>query len=325
MNYVMPQLAYNLSDNIKRCLGEIDTLRKSIVLTSINPKISLRLRWNSEIERIYWAFSLTDFQYFKQQITDILIKRSEGNKKMPKEKRLILDYKKALDYIRSDWLAANKEIDANTVRDLFDIAIKPTAGNPSVTKFNSRKNLIDHLMEYLRAGKEHPVIQAGIAHIQILGLSPFNEGNGRISRLLTYLVLYKEGYDFNDLFYLEEYFRKDIVSLREAVKSVDLTQNMTLWLEYFTKGVVIQLEKTYENIKTEKFGSSTPYTFWRLNDRQEEILVILQNPNEKVNNSRVQKLFKTTQITASRDLAKLTSLGLLFPHGKGRSTYYTKV
>lgn len=312
----MPQLAYNLSDNIKRCLGEIDTLRKSIVLTSINPKILLRLKWNSEIERIYWAFSLTDHQYSKQEIADILIKRSGGS---------VLNYKKALDYIRSDWLAANKEVSAKSVRDLFDIAIKNTAGNPSVTKFNTRKNLIDHLMEYLKVGKEHPVIQAGIAHIQILGLSPFNEGNGRISRLLTYLILYKEGYDFSDLFYLEEYFRKDVVSLREAVKSVDSTQNITLWLEYFTKGIVIQLEKTYENIKTEKFGVSTPYTFWRLNERQEEILVILQNPNEKVNNARVQKLFNTSQITASRDLAKLTSLGLLFPHGKGRSTYYTRV
>lgn len=321
----MPQLAYNLSDNIKRCLGEIDTLKKSIVLTSINPKIYLRLKWNSEIERIYWAFSLTDHQYSKQQIADILIKRSEGNKRTPKERRLILDYKKALDYIRSEWLAANKVVDANVVRNLFDIAVKGTAQNPSVTKFNARKNLIDHLMEYLRTGKEHPVIQAGIAHIQILGLSPFNEGNGRISRLLTYLILYKEGYDFNDLFYLEEYFRKDIVSLREAVKNVDLTQNMTLWLEYFTKGMVIQLEKTYDNIKTEKFGVSTPYTFWRLNERQEEILVILQNPNEKINNARVQKLFNISQITASRDLAKLTSLGLLFPHGKGRSTYYTRV
>lgn len=325
MNNTMPQLAYNLSDNIKRCLGEIDTLRKSIVLTSINPKISLRLRWNSEIERIYWAFSLTDFQYSKQQVTDILIKRSEGNKKMPKEKRLILDYKKALDYIRSDWLAANKEINAGVVRNLYDIAVKSTAQNPSITKFNSRERLIEHLIEYLRIGKEHPVIQAGIAHIQILGLSPFNEGNGRISRLLTYLILYKEGYDFNDLFYLEEYFRKDLVSLKEAVKSVDLTQNMTLWLEYFTKGVVIQLEKTYENIKSEKFGASTPYTFWKLNERQEEILRILQNPNEKVNNARVQKLFNISQITASRDLAKLTNLGLLFPHGKGRSTYYTRV
>ncbi len=321
----MPQLAYNLSPNIQRCLGEIDTLRKSIVLTPINPKISLRLRWNSEIERVYWAFSLTDYQYTKQEVADILIKRSEGNKKLPREKRLILDYKKALDYIRSEWLAANKEINAGVVRNLFDIAIRKTAQNPSITRFNSREKLIDHLMDYLRTGREHPVIQAGIAHIQILGLSPFNEGNGRISKLLTYLILYKEGYDLNDLFYLEEYFRKDLVSLKEAVKSVDSTQNMTLWLEYFTKGVVIQLEKTYENIKTERFGVSTPYTFWKLNERQQEILRILQNPNEKVNNTRVQRLFNTSQITASRDLAKLTNLGLLFPHAKGRSTYYTRV
>ncbi len=44
-----------------------------------------------------------------------------------------------------------------------------------------------------------------------------------------------------------------------------------------------------------------------------------------ITNKKVQKLFKVSQITASRDLAKLASVGLLFTHGKGRSVYYTKV
>ncbi|MCX6732604.1 MAG: hypothetical protein NTV98_03635 [Candidatus Roizmanbacteria bacterium] len=52
---------------------------------------------------------------------------------------------------------------------------------------------------------------------------------------------------------------------------------------------------------------------------------LFSTPGAKVSNRMVQKKFKVSQITASRDLAKLADSGLIFAIGKGRSTYYTKV
>ncbi len=66
-------------------------------------------------------------------------------------------------------------------------------------------------------------------------------------------------------------------------------------------------------------------SYFELNDRQTSILNMLDLPQGSITNRKIQKAYKVSQITASRDLAKLTTLGFLFSHGKGRSVYYTKV
>jgi len=78
-------------------------------------------------------------------------------------------------------------------------------------------------------------------------------------------------------------------------------------------------------IKGLKSQDNLPSSFWKLNGRQQSILSVLENPGEKITNKDVQKKFGVSQITASRDLSHLTTLGLLLAHGKGRSVYYTKV
>jgi Fic family protein len=177
----------------------------------------------------------------------------------------------------------------------------------------------------LQAGSENPVIQAGVAQIQLVTLAPFTDGNGRTARLLALLFLYKAGFDFRGLLVLEEYFRRDLAAFQEATESVSKNQNLTFWLEYFAKGVETQLEKALEDIASSRFKTHLPASFWNLNDRQKEILSILEQPGSTITNKKVQQLFKISQITASRDLSRLASLGLIFVNGKGRSTYYTKI
>ena len=101
---------------------------------------------------------------------------------------------------------------------------------------------------------------------------PFAQGSGRMARLVNYLFLYRKGFDFRGLLVLDEYIRKDIVALREAVNSVFQTKNLTLWLEYYLQGMVIQLTKAYE---TESSHTTDPY-FSGLNERQKKILYKLQ-------------------------------------------------
>src|SRR3989338_8065412 len=51
-----------------------------------------------------------------------------------------------------------------------------------------------------------PVLVAGIAHLEIAAIHPFNDGNGRTARALATLILYQRGYDFRRLFALEDYY-----------------------------------------------------------------------------------------------------------------------
>jgi hypothetical protein len=217
-----------------------------------------------------------------------------------------------------------KQITFGVIEKLNDTYAKGL-GFKNTNSFISIKKDIVALLDFLQTGNEHPVIQAGIAQINLIRFPALIENRGCLARLIPYLFLYKYGYNFRGLLVLDEYFRRDLATLKEVVSNVEKTNNLTLWLEYFTKGISSQLQKTLINLQSLKFQTDLPTTFWRLNSRQKEIINLLDNPDLVITNKDIQKMFKISQITASRDLSKLTKLGLLFPYGKGRSTYYLKV
>ena len=88
----------------------------------------------------------------------------------------------------------------------------------------------------------HPVIASEIAQFQLVHIHPFLDGNGRTSRLLSTLCLYRAGYDFKRLFTISEYYDRDRMAFYQALQSVRRTNmDMTSWIEFFTIGLATQL------------------------------------------------------------------------------------
>jgi len=88
----------------------------------------------------------------------------------------------------------------------------------------------------------HPVMVSGIAQFQLVHIHPFLDGNGRTSRLLATLCLYRAGYDFKRLFTISEYYDRDRPAFYHAIQSVRASgMDMTGWLEYFVEGLSAQL------------------------------------------------------------------------------------
>ncbi len=106
------------------------------------------------------------------------------------------------------------------------------------------KPMMLSMVKWLSNEKEiHPVLVSAIAQFQLLHIHPFVDGNGRTSRLLSTLYLYKMGYDFKRLFSLSEYYDRDKVAYYEAIQAVrDHDLDMTGWLEFFTYGLLEALE-----------------------------------------------------------------------------------
>jgi Fic family protein len=318
----MAVLAYNLSPKLEESLDKIDVLNKRILLASIPPKTEIRMAWETNLQRIYWSLSLTENTLSKPEVIRLL--SGTGIRKLGRDQREVLNYKTALDYIKQEWLISKNPVTFATINRLFEIYSKritlPGRGNTA-----SIKKQLNYFLDYLQTANEHPIIQAGIAQIQMIELSHQTDGNGSLARLIPYLFLYKNGYHFRSLLVLDEYFRRDVVGLKTAIESVASNNNLTLWLEYFASALIAQLNVAINNIENTKFQTDLPASFWKLNDRQREIIILLEQPGVRISNKNVQKMFGVSQITASRDLAKLVSLGFLFSYGKGRSVYYTRV
>ncbi len=83
----------------------------------------------------------------------------------------------------------------------------------------------------------HPVLISGIAQFQLVHIHPFLDGNGRTSRLLSTLCLYRNGYDFKRLFSISEYYDRDRSAFYQAIQQVrEHNMDLTGWLEYFIEG-----------------------------------------------------------------------------------------
>lgn len=318
-------LSYNISEKLGSYLNAIDKLRQQIVLTPLSQKSEMRLKWNGLLERIYWSLSLTEDSISKAKTSDILSNISINPKgKLTPLEHDTLNLRRAMSYIKEDWLAINNETSMSTVKKLYDLACRQTLGKMTgLTEYSEKR--MSTMLTYLDNGADHPVIQAGIAQVETINITPFDTGNSRVARLLSYLYLYKNGYDVREMISFEEAYRHDMATFKQVTNLSRSEGNLTLWLEYFAFCIMTSLEKTAEIIKNQKFGKDIPASFWKLNARQKQILNYLENPDMKITNKVVQKMYDVSQITASRDLTELTTLGLLFTRGKGRSVFYTKV
>ena len=319
----MLNLSYNLSTILKDRLQKIDLIRKDILVTPLSPKTELQMRWDVMINRTYNSLVLANSPLTKPEMVKILTSRiifekDKSKRKLNPSAEDVVLYKKALDYISQYWLVPGKNVTVKDVLILYDMFCEGDLKLPA--------SRIQEVLDYVQAHEDHPVIQAGVAGLGIVRIQPFSLGNGRLSRLLSYVFLYKNGYDIRGLIEFEKTWTQDRQTYLEAIKIALEVTSITLWLEYFSNSVLTalnQVSKKIQDSASENLGVHS--SFWDISDRQKSIISTLDQPGLSITNRKVQKQFKVSQITASRDLSKLANLGLLFTHGKGRSVYYTKV
>lgn len=181
--------------------------------------------------------------------------------------RELLNYRDAFELV-SEYLESGEPITEGLIREIHKrlvAGVRGGAGSPgryrTIQNYvaNSRTGevvytpptpeevapLMRELVLWLREETAvHPVLVAGIAQFQLVHVHPFVDGNGRTSRLLSTLCLYRSGYDFKRLFTISEFYDRDRRPFYAALQGVrDKGMDMTGWLEFFVAGLAVQLEE----------------------------------------------------------------------------------
>jgi hypothetical protein len=315
----MVPFSYTLSDPLKAALQKVDYLRVQILITPVPPKVELKLRWEAMLDRIYYTLIVDQTSVQKRMLVELLTATPliRRHKHPTSEEKQILRFKQGLDFITQEWLVSDKPVTYKTAISLHDYSCPG--------KYRKGESELKQLMTYMETNPDHPVIQAAIVYACVQRIHPFTDGNGRIASLLALLFLYKAGYDCRELISLEKEWLNQPVIFQEKFNLGMNSAYMTGWIEFVAESLAVHLEKKLQDIKSPSAISEKSKTFFDLNKRQQGILSLLNEPGIKVTNRDVQKQFKISQITASRDLAHLVLLGMIVPHGKGRSIYYTKL
>ncbi len=186
--------------------------------------------------------------------------------------------------------------------------------------------LMKELVEWLEADqtKELPaVIVSGIAQFQLVHIHPFVDGNGRTSRLLSTLYLYKAGYDFRKLFTISEYYDRNRMDFYEAIQSVrENDMDMTGWLEYFSKALESQMHEIQDR-GTLAMKLDVLVLKYELSMRQKCALESMLIPDRKFTTRDYEKICPdVTRRSLQRDLTELVEKGIIRQSGSTRALHY---
>jgi Fic family protein len=183
----------------------------------------------------------------------------------PNDVRELLNYRAAFGFV-SDCLDSGDPITEGMIREIHRKLVEGVRGGSAapgeyrriqnyVVNSSTGKVLytppsavevpmmMSELVKWLNGKLDiHPVLVSGIAQFQLVHIHPFLDGNGRASRLLSTLCLYKAGYDFKRLFTISEYYDRDRPTFYKSIQSVrDNDLDMTAWLDYFVTGLETQM------------------------------------------------------------------------------------
>ena len=311
----MVNFSYNIAPQQKKELEDIELTRNKILLQLISPKEEIRLRWDASLERVRETFKLSKLDTTLKDLAKILA--SDGKKRVGQKEQEALDYKKANSYIQENWLINYSSITPQVLAELYS-TIK-------TVKIELDYKQTKQMLDFIQVNPpEHPVVQAAIAYVAISDLMPKQASNPKYPLLTSLIFLYKYGFDFRGMLNMEEFIANDSAHFADILERSRTSGNISEFLEYFITATAIQADKGLRKIQKREFLTILPESFYELTKRQTEILSLLDQPGAQVMNKTVQKHFKVSQITASRDLSRLASLGILFSHGRGRSIYYTR-
>ena len=178
--------------------------------------------------------------------------------------------------------------------------------------------MMGELVHWLNREQDvHPVLLSGIAQFQLVHIHPFLDGNGRASRLLSTLCLYRAGYDFKRLFSISEYYDRDRAAFYSAIQSVrKANMNMTGWLEYFVAGLSTQLTEIKE-LGQQAIRRDILVQMHGLNERQGKALAHLIQYDKLAIQDFESMCPKVNRRSLQRDLKGMVGKGLIMEVGSG--------
>ena len=173
---------------------------------------------------------------------------------------------------------------------------------------------------------ENPLIKTAVAHLWFVIIHPFDDGNGRLARVITEMMLARAENSTLRFYSMSAQIqreKKEYYRVLEATTTGD--PDITLWLKWFFSCLARALENSEHTI--EKILCKAG--FWQknalkiFNETERKILnLLLDGFDGNLTSGKVAKICKVSQDTATRLLQNLAANGLLRVQGAGRGTHY---
>ena len=282
---------------------EVERLLSNLEIKSFGSRDEQEVAGYAEVmETVFasWAEIAVTENHIKQLHRDLL-------RYSDKDERHRGEYKTASNSV------AAFDADGNQVGVVFETA----------SPFETPRLMVELVAWFDRTQRDelHPLIAIGIFVVVFLEIHPFQDGNGRLSRVLTTLLLLRAGYAYVPYSSLESVIEQSKEGYYLALRRTQGTirteaPDWTPWLTYFLKALQRQMRRLREKVERERLLlAKLPDLSIRILDHVRE-------------HGRITIADAVTITGASRNTLKLhfktlRERGLLALHGEGRGAWYS--
>jgi len=180
--------------------------------------------------------------------------------------------------------------------------------------------LVAWLKDARELGRLHPLLVIAVFTVTFLEIHPFQDGNGRLSRILTTLLLLQAGYIYVPYSSLESVIEQSkdnyYLALRQTQQSIHTeTPNWQPWLLFFMRALQQQKRRLAAKVEREKGSLAL------LPELAVKVLDYVRDHGRVTTRDMVRE-FGASPNTLKTTFSSLVKKGLLVRHGGGRSIWY---
>lgn len=193
---------------------------------------------------------------------------------------------------------------------------------PYLTK-KEMDDVLFWLTEEMEKKKTHPLILIANFIFEFLAIHPFRDGNGRLSRALTTLLLLKTGYTYVPYVSLDEIIEERKIEYYLALRKTQSkhktkNEDITLWLKFLLDALLEQIKRAkgiMEEDQPEKL----------LSEKQLIIYQLFQTETLSISEISKQLKDSISMATLKQALSRLVDLKLIERMGRTRGARYKKI
>lgn len=282
--------------------GDIEKLMRGLVMQKFSDRDKQEVRGYYELlENIFdsWkhiTFSESAVKHFHNELLKYAVKdeRHRGDYKKTENKVVALDEK------------------GSVIGTIFETT-------PAYLTPKEMQELVEWLNKSFEEKKNHSLVVIANFLIEFLKIHPFQDGNGRLSRIITNLLLLKAGYLYMPYVSHEKFIEDNKLNYYMALRNSQKTfnsekENIELWLTFFLDMILKQSEMAVDLLSRENIEKI-------LSPKQLVVWKCFESGNE-VTPGEIMKHAMVARPTVNQALDKLLRLKRIERIGLGRSTRY---
>lgn len=342
---------FQITNDILKNIGKIEAAKEVINDAPLLPLWEKQFREDAIIRTAHHGTHIEGNQLNLSEAKDILLGKDIIGR--ARDVQEIINYRRVLDVIEDEANRGIARITESLIRKLHKTVVHKILDPSQAGEYRVKQVVIRNsetgeitfrppaavevpylMREFLywvnKANDEelHPILTAGIAHHELVRIHPFIDGNGRVGRGISTLVLFLGKYDIRRFFSLEEYYDKDAVTYYHNLQKAS-AGDLSSWLEYFTLGVAIEFERVKNKILKlskdtylkEKLGGKQVF----ITERQTKIIEYIQSIGYLQNQVFGELFTDVSEDTVLRDIKDLIDQGIIKKVGKTKAARYIMV